>query len=54
MLIFVFFMIITFFLIHNIILSRIFQIYSYKLKQTAIKRCVIHTYKYFSKHPHVD
>lgn len=33
-------MVITFFMIHNIILSRIFQIYSDKLKETAIKRCV--------------
>lgn len=32
------FMVITFFMIHNIILGRIFQIYSEKLKDTAIKR----------------
>jgi len=32
------FMIITFFMIHNIILARIFQIYSDKLKETAVKR----------------
>lgn len=32
------FMVITFFMIHNIILSRIFQIYSDKLKETAVKR----------------
>lgn len=31
-------MVITFFMIHNIILGRIFQIYSEKLKDTAIKR----------------
>ena len=37
-LVFASFMIITFFMIHNIILSRIFQIYSDKLKETAIKR----------------
>ena len=39
-LVFASFMIITFFMIHNIILSRIFQIYSEKLKETAIKRYV--------------
>lgn len=32
------FMIITFFMIHNVILARIFQIYSDKLKETAVKR----------------
>lgn len=37
-LVFASFMIITFFMIHNIILARIFQIYSDKLKETAVKR----------------
>ena len=34
------FLVLAFFSIHNIILSRIYQIYTTKLKQTAIKRCV--------------
>lgn len=33
------FLTLAYFMIHNIILSRIFQIYSTKLKQSAIKRC---------------
>lgn len=58
-LIFASFMIITFFMIHNIILSRIFQIYSDKLKQTAVKRCAsthpsppIHTHPCTNPYPH--
>lgn len=39
-LVFASFLILAYFTIHNIILSRIFQIYTTKLKQTAINRCV--------------
>lgn len=35
---FVVFLVLSFFLLHNIILARVFQIYSFKLKETALKR----------------
>lgn len=37
-LVFASFLVLTYFMIHNIILARIFQIYSTKLKETALKR----------------
>ena len=39
--VFLSFLVLTFFMIHNIILARIFQIYATKLKETALRRCGI-------------